>query len=420
MNVKKSVVIPVLVTSLLIQSSVTYGSTISDLKEEKNELKQEINQLNKSMKENSDELQSNKSEQKQIIQKLEAIGESIRSKQDEIQKVEANIQKSTEAIDKLKEQISQLEKKIENRDELLRERARAIQANGSISYLDVLLGANSFTDFIDRISAVTTLIDADKQIMQDQKNDQKELKQQQGKLEKEKQKQVENKADLESLIGKLNQEKESQNELVKQLEAEEAKLQSEQEQLKEQYDDVVTLSKEVEAKFLAEQKRIAEIARQQSQKNPSSNGSVSDGKAPSVSAGSWTRPAAGRFTSGFGKRDIGPIGSKNHLGIDIANAIGTPVVSAADGVVSYVGTMNGYGNVVMVTHHIGGQQYTTTYAHLSGFNSSVGQSVSKGQQIARMGNTGNSTGPHLHFEVHVGSWNGSRSNAVNPLNYITL
>lgn len=141
---------------------------------------------------------------------------------------------------------------------------------------------------------------------------------------------------------------------------------------------------------------------------------------PVVSSGHWTRPAAGRFTSGFGGRDIGPIGSKNHLGVDIANSIGTPVVAAADGVVSYVGSMNGYGNVVMVTHSIEGQLFTTTYAHLSGFNTSVGASVSKGQQIARLGNSGNSTGPHVHFEIHVGEWNGSRSNAVNPLNYISL
>ena len=171
--------------------------------------------------------------------------------------------------------------------------------------------------------------------------------------------------------------------------------------------------------------RQAEVARQKAleaakKKKAAAGSSKGSGDLPTVAAGTWTRPAAGRFTSGFGGRDIGPIGSKNHLGVDIANSIGTPIVAAADGVVSYVGSMNGYGNVVMVTHSIEGQVFTTVYGHLSGFNTSVGTSVSKGEQIARMGNTGNSTGPHVHFEIHVGEWNGKRTNAVNPLRYISL
>ncbi|MBW9235097.1 M23 family metallopeptidase, partial [Leptospira santarosai] len=88
--------------------------------------------------------------------------------------------------------------------------------------------------------------------------------------------------------------------------------------------------------------------------------------------------------------------------------------------VSYAAPMGTYGNVIMVTHSINGQIFTTVYAHLSGFNVSSGQSVSKGQMIGRMGSTGRSTGSHLHFEIHEGPWNGSRSNAVNPIRYVSF
>src|SRR5690606_34029763 len=121
--------------------------------------------------------------------------------------------------------------------------------------------------------------------------------------------------------------------------------------------------------------------------------------------------------SNYGGRNIGA-GNENHRGVDIANATGTTVKAAASGYVSYAGAMGTYGNVVMITHSINGQAYTTVYAHLNSIAVSAGQGVSQGQYIAGMGSTGRSTGPHLHFEVHIGSWNGSRSNAVNPMNYI--
>lgn len=74
----------------------------------------------------------------------------------------------------------------------------------------------------------------------------------------------------------------------------------------------------------------------------------------------------------------------------------------------------------MVSHSIGGQTYTTVYAHLNSRNVGTGQVVAKGQQIGIMGNTGHSYGQHLHFELHKGAWNVSKTNAVNPLNYVSM
>jgi murein DD-endopeptidase MepM/ murein hydrolase activator NlpD len=413
----------VIALALFIQMPAAYAASLSDLKKERSQLEEQKKALDKSLQQKTNEIKENESTQQKIIAQLEQIGAKINATNQDIAVVELDIEIANEEISVLEEEIKTLQSKIEQRDVLLQERARAIQTGGTVSYLDVLLGANSFVDFIDRFSAVNTLMEADRNIMREQKEDKEKLEVQKAELIKKKEDLEANKAKLEKLMAHLKEQKAEKNKLVDELEKEEEKLRAQKSDLQEKYDDTIELSKEAEQKIVAEQRRLAEIARKQAlekAKNKNKGSYAGNGNLPTVAAGTWTRPAAGRFTSGFGKRNIGPIGSKNHLGIDIANSIGTPVVAAADGVVSYAGTMNGYGKVVMVTHSINGQIFTTTYAHLSGFNASVGEGVSKGQQIARMGNTGNSTGPHLHFEIHVGEWNGQRSNAVNPLRYISL
>lgn len=126
--------------------------------------------------------------------------------------------------------------------------------------------------------------------------------------------------------------------------------------------------------------------------------------------GTFRWPTSGRITSTFGGRSSpGGIGSTNHKGIDIANSYGTAIYAADGGTVVYAGWMSGYGYLVQINH---GNGYVTYYGHNSSLLVSVGQHVYKGQQIARMGSTGNSTGNHCHFEVR---YNGV---AKNPLNYL--
>lgn len=125
---------------------------------------------------------------------------------------------------------------------------------------------------------------------------------------------------------------------------------------------------------------------------------------PAVGGGGWVRPVSGPVTSGFGPR-----WGRLHAGMDFGAPTGTPIFAARSGVVSYAGTMSGYGNIVLIDH---GGGITTAYAHQSRIMVSPGQSVSAGQQIGAVGSTGNSTGPHLHFEVRV---NGSPR---NPAGYL--
>ncbi|MED4402094.1 M23 family metallopeptidase [Metabacillus fastidiosus] len=120
------------------------------------------------------------------------------------------------------------------------------------------------------------------------------------------------------------------------------------------------------------------------------------------------------MTSEYGAR-----WNKLHAGIDIANReANVPVVAITDGTVIRSYYSSSYGNVVFITHNIDGQIFTTVSAHLEENTVRDGDSVTKGQTIGYMGNTGRSFGKHLHFEIHKGSWNLSKSNSVDPRIYI--
>lgn len=134
---------------------------------------------------------------------------------------------------------------------------------------------------------------------------------------------------------------------------------------------------------------------------------------PTVTDGLFMKPTKGTLTSGFGKR-WGTL----HSGVDIAQGGLVPVVAAADGVVSKSYLSTSYGNCVFILHNLEGRTYETIYAHMRNRAVGEGDRVKKGQFIGYMGNTGQSYGQHLHFEIHVGRWNMSKSNAVNPLMFI--
>ena len=121
-------------------------------------------------------------------------------------------------------------------------------------------------------------------------------------------------------------------------------------------------------------------------------------------------------TSGYGYRSFD---NGFHPGIDIAPSAGTPVVAAASGVVFRAYRSSSYGNCVMITHYIDGQEYTTVYAHLQSYTVGSQQSVREGQVIGYVGSTGESTGPHLHFEVYRGEWNPPpHPGTINPLSVL--
>lgn len=131
----------------------------------------------------------------------------------------------------------------------------------------------------------------------------------------------------------------------------------------------------------------------------------------------FIRPTDGRVTQSWG-RASGANGYTFHNGIDIANNVGTPVRAALTGRISKVSFAGGYGKHIMITHYpdgYEGQKWVTVYAHLSDINVRVGDQVTTGQLIGKMGSTGNSTGPHLHFEIHKGDYAYSSSSEMNTV-----
>ena len=418
------------------------ANSLNQLEQKKQEVEQQQRELNSGINQKANEISENQSTLEKIMAKIQELDNKIQETETKVTEIEQQIAQTNAEIDALKASIAELERKIAEREELLQERARAIQlSGGSVDYIDVLLGANSFVDFIDRFSAVNTLIEADREIMREQAADKELLAKQQAEVESKLATQEQQRAELVELKNSLDAQKAEQADLVQQLKKEQERLAKEKADLEKKHDDALNVGAKLEKQIADEQARLAELARKAEEERQrkaaaekkaqekaraaaaaaaSANARSANVSAPSVTpvgSSNFIRPAAGRHTSGFGGRNIGE-GHESHLGYDIANSTGTPIVASASGFVSYAGSMGGYGNVIILTHSINGQTHSTVYAHLNSIGVSVGQSVSQGQRIGGMGNTGRSTGTHLHFEIHVGPWNGSRSNAVNPAGYI--
>lgn len=408
--------------AFLVFAQVPLASAeLSELKNEKQQIEQKKNDLDATIQKKDTQLQANIEEQQAAVEKIQALTVEIAETNDKLFTLTNEIATLNNTIEQLSASIAELERKIEERNELIIERARAVQARGKVTYVDVLLSSSSFMDFIDRFSAVNTLMDADRKIITDQEADQARLESEKAEIEQRKKDVESKKAKVEELKATLAKQKSEQDQLIVALEKAEAQLKKEKQMLEVEHEEAVNLTEELQNKIIAEQERIAEIARQEAakaaQRSSAPEGSASSAPLPTTSAGTWTRPSTGPITSKHGWRNLGG-GDEYHYGLDIGSAYGSAVVAAADGVVSHAAPLGSYGNLIMVTHSIDGEIFTTVYAHLSGYNVTQGQTVTKGQQIGRVGSTGRSTGPHLHFEVHTGTWQGQRVNNINPMYYI--
>lgn len=413
------------------QNTVVSANKLSELEKEKTEIREKNKALDVEKKEKLQEIKVLEEQISDVEQEVRKLDVEIQEILQQIQNTEFDIQAKNEEITQLKESIKILEERIAERDKLLKERARAIQATGgALSYLDVLLGASSFTDFISRATSVTTIIAADKNILEEHQRDHKELQKNKQALEeqleelealKQQQEQQKNafeakKAEQEKLLAKLEEEVHQHEQYVMSLE--------EEQQVLANQEAMIQKAIELEKKRLEEERRKEEERRraeeqrkkaEQVKQNPgNSGGSPPVSNLPSKTG--MIRPTSGPVTSEFGWR-----WGRMHYGIDLGVPVGTPVYAVADGVVTNSYYSSSYGNVVFVYHpNVNGKAYETVYAHLSSRSVSVGDVVKQGQVVGLSGNTGDSTGPHLHFEVHLGRWNGEKTSAINPRSVINF
>ena len=351
----------------------------SDLSQQKKELQSKISAL-------SDDIANN-------MKKKELLDSEISVLSSEISNVESQISTYAELITQTEAELLDAQEREEAQYELFCKRVRAMEERGTISYWSVLFKADSFTDLLSRLDFINEIMDSDQKVIQDLQDLQAEIEEKKESLETQKAESEAAKAELVSKKSELNKQREAANALVAQLRASKSEYQ-------EDMDDLSAEAEAVQAQIL---KLSKELAAQQ----------AAQGKPSNAALGGYIWPVSSRrITSTFGGRaSPGGIGSTNHKGIDIGGVGYTTEIHAAKaGTVIVSQYSSSYGNYVVVSH---GSGNTTLYAHMSSRKVSVGQYVNQGDVLGITGSTGNSTGPHLHFEI---TESGVR---INPLNYLT-
>ena len=302
-------------------------------------------------------------------------------------------------------------------------RVRSMEERGEISYWAVLFNASSFSDLLDRVSAISEVVDYDNMVMDQLEAARQAVADAKKELEENKAAEEATKAELAAQKSELETERAKVNTLINQISSQADVY---EEKLHDLEDDSVSLSqqiKQAEATYAAQiaaqkkadaeaRRKAAEAAAQQQNQN-NSGGSGNSGTPTVVIGGNYIWPLSGyrRVTSPFGNRICPFHGAEFHGGVDIPAPSGTPIMATKGGVVIISAYGSSYGNYVVVAHSDGGR---SLYAHMSFRSVSAGQSVSQGTVLGGVGTTGSSTGNHLHFELWMGN---SQSTRVNPVAY---
>ena len=339
----------------------------------------------------------------ELWEKIESVSEQKRYLDEEADAAIADYEEKQAALDETlvrieenEEKLQAVEKDYNQKHGVLMVRVRDIYINGQISYLDVLFGSKDLSDFFTRMDLLKRIIKQDYNLVQAIIKQQGEIKAVRKQLEADQLVQ-------EELTAKAEEAKEIKLAKVARKQELIDKMQNDKAVYDRQYDEMMAASEQV-AKLIQQSKYKPPPP------PPSSSSSSGSYSATSSSSGGMIWPISGPITSPFGWRTHPIFGSQRfHSGLDIGGDYGMEIHAAKAGVVSHAGWIGGYGNTVMIDH---GGGIVTLYGHNQSLNVSVGQQVSQGQVIAFCGSTGNSTGPHCHFEVRL---NGE---PVSPYNYL--
>ena len=366
----------------------------------------EINRLTQQRK----ELQAKQQEQQKTINSLRSKKASVVDQKAALDKENDLAQQEIELV---KEQITAYDQQIEDKGVELesakqeeeaqtvrfRSCVRHLEEYGQMSYIAILLEATSLSDLLARMDMVGEVIAYNKQVQADMTAAREKVETVKAELEDARTELQDKQSELETKQVALQQKVSEANALL-------AGLESDINAYKSVYDQYEQQQKNVQSQI---DKQVEELRRQE-ETNKNNNPGYDPGKANgSTGTMMWPCPSCHYITSQFGWR-YHPIyqTQKYHSGVDIGASYGATIVAADGGTIITAGSVSGYGNCVVINH---GNGITTLYGHMSSIAVSVGQKVSKGQTIGYVGSTGNSTGPHLHWEVTV---NGVRQ---NPLNY---
>lgn len=358
-------------------------------------------------------------DKQQTTQDINVILDQIDQTNQKLNKLNDQVYDVTDALKDNANQLGQAEERITSRDGLLRSRIRLMYMNGAVSYADVLLSSTSFSDFLDRMNALKSIVNQDKDILEANKRDRQVIAEKQVVIEKQ----------LAQVKELYSQAAAIKADLVVKEKEKEVRIAS----LSKQEKDLEIISRESENQLLqmvrqeAEKQRSLQQAKEAEAKAAAAKAAAakSTGKASSAATGGgpaytygggkfgYPLPSVVNMSSDFGVR-VDPFTGQRagHTGIDLPSPNGTDIYAAEAGVVIMAAWWSGYGNCVIIDH---GKGVWTLYGHIrnDGIVVEKGDTVKRGQKIAEVGSTGRSTGNHLHFEVRI------NEEAVDPKPYLT-
>ena len=328
----------------------------------------------------------------ELAGKIESLSEEKRILDEEAEAAIAEHEARKAELDATLSRLEENEEKLEKAEAdykdktgKLGKRVRDIYINGQISYLDVLFGAKDFSDLMTRMDLLKRIIKQDYDLVQVVLAEKAEIERTKSSLEKDKAVQAQQEAKARAARDEREVKVAKRKALLDRMKNDKAIIDA-------QYDELMAASKQVEEMLRRSSYATAAPA------------AVGGG------SGAMLWPMAGPVTSEFGWR-VHPITGtqKFHSGVDIGGDYGQPIAAAQGGTVEYAGWISGYGNAVIISH---GGGISTLYGHCQSLAVGVGQQVSQGETIAYCGSTGNSTGPHCHFEVRQGG------EPISPYSYL--
>ena len=355
------------------------------LQEQQNQVKENLNNANIQLQYVENELTSS------LIQ--------VQKLQDRIDQYQAKLDEVNEKYQKLQNQVEEHQKKLDTvqesynrKNEALKQRLVAFYKSGSINFLEVLMDSNNIIDFVSRYYLIKKMTEYDAKSMEEIEKQKQEIEKVTNELKESKANMKLTKADAEQQTVVLTNTKTILENQISSLTESEQSLKSQIDIYKKQQEELENL--------------IQYAIRSSTYELRYSGGIML-----------WPTLTTSYITSQYGSR-LHPIQGiiKNHAGIDIGGSTGNPVYAAADGVIIYSQyNTGGYGNMVMIDHGTNseGVKIVTLYGHGNKLLRNVGESVKQGELIMEMGSTGNSTGPHVHFEVR------ENGVAVDPKKYLS-
>lgn len=373
------------------------------------DLKQQQKDTEKKKQELQSQISALKAQQADSLQKKKLLDEQIQLTQDEIDNITDQINEYDGLIAQKTDDAQKAQETEDAQWVKYKENMRTMEENGTISYISIIFQANSFTDLLARIDFVGEIMQYDEDVYQKLEADREATIDTRNALQTAKDGQEADKEDLTQKQDELQTQLDAATQLIQ-------KIQGDINSANTLYDaedaSADKIQAEINQKVAALKKQQEQEQQQKQQQQTSQQKQQSGGSVVGTGTLVWPVPSCHIVTSPFGMR-YHPVYHRNimHQGVDIGASWGSDVVAADSGtVISTDYDDGGYGYYMVLDH---GNGVTTLYGHLSKFVKHEGDTVKKGDVIAKSGSSGDATGPHLHFEVSV---NGSR---VDPLKYFS-